>query len=53
MARFSQLSVAAAKMAIADSGLKLEEEDTTRIGVLLAGLPDSSSWFEPRAILAR
>jgi 3-oxoacyl-[acyl-carrier-protein] synthase II len=35
MARFSQLSVAAAKMAIADSGLKLEEEDTTRIGVLL------------------
>jgi beta-ketoacyl-acyl-carrier-protein synthase II len=35
MARFSQLSVAAAKMAIDDAELKLGEEDTTRIGVLL------------------
>ena len=35
MARFSQLSVVAAKMAIEDSGLKLQEEDTTRIGVFL------------------
>ena len=35
MARFSQLSVAAAKMAIEDAGLKLEREDTTRVGVLL------------------
>jgi 3-oxoacyl-[acyl-carrier-protein] synthase II len=35
MARFSQLSVVAAKMAIEDSGLKLREEDTTRVGVYL------------------
>jgi 3-oxoacyl-[acyl-carrier-protein] synthase II len=35
MARFSQFSVAAAAMAIQDSGLKLDQEDTTRIGVLL------------------
>jgi 3-oxoacyl-[acyl-carrier-protein] synthase II len=35
MARFSQLSVAAARMALEDSGLKLEREDSTRIGVLL------------------
>jgi len=35
MARFSQFSVAAARMAIEDSGLKLEREDTTRIGVLM------------------
>ncbi len=35
MARFSQLSVAAARMALEDSGLKVEDEDTTRIGVLL------------------
>ena len=45
MARFSQLSVAAASMAIADSGLKLDSEDTTRIGVLMGngngGLPES------------
>ena len=35
MARFSQFSVAAARMAIEDSGLRLENEDTTRVGVLL------------------
>jgi 3-oxoacyl-[acyl-carrier-protein] synthase II len=35
MARFSQLSVAAARMALDDSGLKVEDEDSTRIGVLL------------------
>jgi 3-oxoacyl-[acyl-carrier-protein] synthase II len=35
MARFSQLSVAAARMALEDSGLRLESEDSTRIGVLL------------------
>ncbi len=35
MARFSQLSVAAAKMAIDDAGLRLEQEDATRVGVLL------------------
>jgi 3-oxoacyl-[acyl-carrier-protein] synthase II len=35
MARFSQLSVAAARMAIDDSEIDLEKEDTTRIGVLL------------------
>ena len=35
MARFSQLSVAAARMAIEDSGLNLEGEDLTRVGVLL------------------
>ena len=45
MARFSQFSVAAAGMAIADSGLNVGNEDTTRIGVLLGngngGLPES------------
>jgi 3-oxoacyl-[acyl-carrier-protein] synthase II len=35
MARFSQLSVAAARMALEDSGLRLEKEDPERIGVLL------------------
>jgi 3-oxoacyl-[acyl-carrier-protein] synthase II len=35
MARFSQLSVAAAKMAIEDAELNLQREDTTRIGVFL------------------
>jgi 3-oxoacyl-[acyl-carrier-protein] synthase II len=35
MARFSQLSVAAARMAIDDSEIDLEKEDTARIGVLL------------------
>src|SRR5215207_9450040 len=32
MARFSQLSVAAARMALSDSGLRLDDEDRTRIG---------------------
>jgi 3-oxoacyl-[acyl-carrier-protein] synthase II len=45
MARFSQFSVAASYMAIEDSGLKLEEEDRTRIGVLLGngngGFPET------------
>lgn len=45
MARFSQLSVAAASMAIADSGLNVGNEDATRIGVLMGngngGLPES------------
>ncbi len=35
MARFSQMAVAAARMAIEDAGLTLDKEDTTRIGVLL------------------
>jgi hypothetical protein len=35
MARFSQFSVAAAGMALADSGLNVGNEDATRIGVLL------------------
>jgi 3-oxoacyl-[acyl-carrier-protein] synthase II len=35
MARFSKLTVAAASMALKDSGLKLDEEDPTRIGVLV------------------
>ena len=45
MARFSQFSVAAARMAIEDSGLQLDREDTTRIGVLLGngngGFPEN------------
>jgi len=45
MARFSQFSVAAARMAIDDSGLRLDEEDATRIGVLLGngngGFPET------------
>jgi len=35
MARFSQLSVAAARMAIEDAGLCLDREDRTRLGVLV------------------
>ncbi|MFH1559956.1 MAG: beta-ketoacyl-ACP synthase II [Chloroflexota bacterium] len=35
MARFSQISVAAAYMAVEDSGLNLEQEDQERVGVLL------------------
>src|SRR3954467_8714993 len=45
MARFSQFSVAAAGMAIAGAGLKVGNEDATRIGVLMGngngGLPES------------
>ena len=45
MARFSQFSVAAARMAIEDSGLRVDQEDTTRIGVLLGngngGFPET------------
>ena len=55
MARFSQLSVVAAKMAIEDSGIKLEEEDTTRVGVLLGngngGYPETDDAM--RTIVAR
>jgi 3-oxoacyl-[acyl-carrier-protein] synthase II len=35
MARFSQMAVAAARQALEDAGLRLEKEDTTRIGVLI------------------
>ena len=35
MARFSQMAVAAARMSMEDAGLRLEKEDTTRIGVLM------------------
>jgi 3-oxoacyl-[acyl-carrier-protein] synthase II len=35
MARFSQLSVAAARMAIQDAELRIEREDAERVGVLL------------------
>ncbi|MCX6020300.1 MAG: beta-ketoacyl synthase N-terminal-like domain-containing protein, partial [Chloroflexi bacterium] len=45
MARFSQFAVAATREAIADAGLKLENEDRDRIGVVLgngnAGMPTS------------
>ena len=35
MARFSQMAVAAARQAIEDAALRLEKEDTARVGVLL------------------
>jgi 3-oxoacyl-[acyl-carrier-protein] synthase II len=45
MARFSQFSVAAAYMAVQDSGLRIEDEDATRIGVLIGngngGFPEN------------
>ncbi len=45
MARFSQMAVAAARQALEDAGLRLEKEDTTRIGVLIGngngGLPNT------------
>jgi beta-ketoacyl-acyl-carrier-protein synthase II len=45
MARFSQFSVAAAQMAMQDSGLELDREDRDRIGVLLGngngGFPEN------------
>ncbi|HLF71722.1 MAG TPA: beta-ketoacyl-ACP synthase II [Dehalococcoidia bacterium] len=47
MARFSQLSVAAARMAIENSGINLDAEDVTRIGVLLGngngGFPENDA----------
>lgn len=47
MARFSQLAVAATKMAVADAGLDLSKEDPERIGVLLGngngGFPDTEA----------
>ncbi len=55
MARFSQLSVAAARMALDDSGLKVEDEDSTRIGVLLGngngGYPETDDAM--RTIMTR
>ena len=43
MARFSQVSIAAASMAVEDSGLDMDREDMERVGVLLGngagGLP--------------
>jgi 3-oxoacyl-[acyl-carrier-protein] synthase II len=55
MARFSQFSVAAARMALEDSGLDLEREDRTRIGVLLGngngGIPETDEAM--RTILSR
>jgi 3-oxoacyl-[acyl-carrier-protein] synthase II len=45
MARFSQFAVATARMALADSGLELDKEDSERIGVLIGtgigGYPDT------------
>src|SRR5205809_7997352 len=35
MARFSQMAVAASKMALADSGLDLTKEDSFRVGVAM------------------
>src|SRR5262245_43902342 len=47
MARFSQFSVAAARMALDASGLDLEAEDVNRIGVFLGngngGLPETDA----------
>ena len=47
MDRFSQLSVACAKMAIEDAGLKIKESDNGKIGVIsgsaLGGMPYAES----------
>jgi 3-oxoacyl-[acyl-carrier-protein] synthase II len=47
MARFSQFSVAAARMALEDSGLRVADEDNTRIGVFLGngngGFPENDA----------
>jgi len=47
MARFSQLSVAAASMAIDDAGLRIDDDDANRIGVLLGngngGFPENDA----------
>ena len=55
MARFSQLSVAAARMAIENAGLRVEDEDATRIGVLLGngngGFPENDAAM--RTIIAK
>ncbi len=49
MARFSQFLVAAAKMAVEDSGMNLSREDADRMGVLvgngIGGLPDVEDGF--------
>jgi len=50
MARFSQVSIAAASMALENSGLDLEREDRERVGVLLGngagGLPTTQDACE-------
>jgi 3-oxoacyl-[acyl-carrier-protein] synthase II len=55
MARFSQFSVAAARMAVDDAGLDFEREDTTRIGVFLGngngGFPEDDAAM--RTIIAK
>jgi 3-oxoacyl-[acyl-carrier-protein] synthase II len=55
MARFAQLSVAAARMAIEDSGLRIDKEDASRIGVLLGsgigGYPETDETM--RTIVSR
>lgn len=55
MARFSQITVAAAHMAVKDAGLRLEEEDRTRIGVLIGngngGFPETDDAM--RTIVSR
>lgn len=47
MARFSQMAVAAAGMALEDAGLDLENKDTSRIGVLIGngngGFPNTDA----------
>lgn len=51
--RFSQLGVAAAKLAIEDAGLKLEEEDRDRIGVSMGSALGGIAFAEAEAEVYR
>src|SRR5256885_15849653 len=55
MARFSQMAVAASRMALADSGLDLSREDSFRVGVAMGtgiggfdGMTHGASSFAPQ-----
>ncbi|MGQ9630004.1 MAG: beta-ketoacyl-ACP synthase II [bacterium] len=53
--RFAQFALAASKMAVADAGLKIEEEDPDRIGVIIgSGIGGTTTWEEQhRALIAK
>lgn len=52
MDRFVQLAVAAAKLAIEDSGLRITDDNADRVGVLIgSGIGGSNTWEDQEAVL--
>jgi 3-oxoacyl-[acyl-carrier-protein] synthase II len=50
--RFTQLAVAAAKMAVADAGLDMNRVDPTRVGVLIgSGIGGTNTWETQHRVL--